>query len=592
MVYNKNIRGGNIGMEWNLDDLYTSFEDEHFLQDMNQLQTIFNELKKYPLLDHNEENLKDYLMLENKCQTIMEKLYSYVNLVINANTQDHLALQYASQLENIVADVADVQTAIQKWIASFDLENIQDSYIQEHLFILKEIQANQKYLLDEKSESVLAKMKTTGSSSWAKYKDQLVSSMTVMLDNKKYALTEVLNMAYSPNKEIRKKAYEAELSAYASVEQGIASALNAIKGEALTVSHIRGYESVLQRTLIDSRMSQKTLNVLLKTMKKSLPMFEHYFRLKAQALGYQNGLPWFEMYAPIIDVNTDYPYQQGCEFVIEQFSTFSQKLGDYAKMAIDNHWIDVYPRTGKVGGAFCQNLHCIQQSRFLLNYGNGLNDVITMAHELGHGFHGHCLNQEYSLNADYPMPIAETASTFCETIVKQAALKKATRQEQMMILENELCDCAQIIVDIYSRFLFESRFFDQREKGPLSVEDIKELMLEAQRESYGKGLDHHYLHPYMWTWKPHYYEADYAFYNFPYAFGLLLAKGLYGMYQKEGHTFAEKYEKFLSLTGKMSLEDIAQSIGIDLQDESFWQNSIDMIKQDLQSFEEILKKEV
>lgn len=326
-------------------------------------------------------------------------------------------------------------------------------------------------------------------------------------------------------------------------------------------------------------------------MKKSLPMFERYFRLKAQALGYQNGLPWYELYAPMIDVNTDYPYQQGCEFVIEQFSTFSQKLGDYAKMAIDNHWIDVYPRTGKVGGAFCQNLHCIQQSRFLLNYGNGLNDVITMAHELGHGFHGHCLNQEYSLNADYPMPIAETASTFCETIVKQAALKKATRQEQMLILENELCDCAQIIVDIYSRFLFESRFFAQREKGPLSVEDIKELMLETQRESYGKGLDHRYLHPYMWTWKPHYYEADYAFYNFPYAFGLLFAKGLYGMYQKEGHTFAEKYEKFLSLSGKMSLEDIAQSIGIDLQDESFWQNSIDMIKQDLQSFEEILKKE-
>lgn len=591
MVYNKNMKGADVGMEWDLDDLYTSFKDEHFLQDINQLQIIFAELKKYPLLDHNEENLKDYLMLENKCQTIMEKLYSYVNLVINANTQDHLALQYASQLENIVADVADVQTAIQKWIACFDLENIQDSYIQEHLFILKEIQANQKYLLDEKSESVLAKMKTTGSSSWAKYKDQLVSSMTVMLDNKKYALTEVLNMAYSPNKEIRKKAYEAELSAYASVEQGIASALNAIKGEALTVSHIRGYESVLQRTLIDSRMSQKTLNVLLKTMKKSLPMFEHYFRLKAQALGYQNGLPWFEMYAPIIDVNTDYPYQQGCEFVIEQFSTFSQKLGDYAKVAIDNHWIDVYPRTEKVGGAFCQNLHCIQQSRFLLNYGNGLNDVITMAHELGHGFHGHCLNQEYSLNADYPMPIAETASTFCETIVKQAALKKATRQEQMLILENELCDCAQIIVDIYSRFLFESRFFAQREKGPLSVEDIKELMLEAQKESYGKGLDHRYLHPYMWTWKPHYYEADYAFYNFPYAFGLLFAKGLYGMYQKEGHIFAEKYEKFLSLTGKMSLEDIAQSIGIDLQDESFWQNSIDMIKQDLQSFEEILKKE-
>ena len=173
----------------------------------------------------------------------------------------------------------------------------------------------------------------------------------------------------------------------------------------------------------------------------------------------------------------------------------------YAKTAIANHWIDVYPRQGKVGGAFCQNLHCIQQSRFLLNYGNDFSDIIT----LGHGYHGHCLNQQTALNADYPMPIAETASTFCETIIKKAALKNASKQEQLMILENELSDCAQVIVDIYSRFLFESRFIDKRKEGPLSVEEIKELMIQAQKEAYGNGLDHDYLHPYMWTWKPHYY---------------------------------------------------------------------------------------
>lgn len=214
------------------------------------------------------------------------------------------------------------------------------------------------------------------------------------------------------------------------------------------------------------------------------------------------------------------------------------------------------------------------------------------SYELGHGFHGECLNTQTALNADYPMPIAETASTFCETIIKKAALHSAPDKQKLLILENELCDCAQVIVDIYSRFLFESRLIEKRQNGPLSVEEIKDLMLEAQKESYGKGLDQRYLHPYMWTWKPHYYEADYAFYNFPYAFGLLLAKGLYGLYQKQGPEFAKTYGQFLSLTGKMDLEDVCQSVGIDLQDMNFWQNSIDMIKEDIDLFEELLKQKV
>lgn len=337
-------------------------------------------------------------------------------------------------------------------------------------------------------------------------------------------------------------------------------------------------------------MSQKTLDVLLKTMQKALPLFERFYLLKAQALGYQNGLPWYELYAPLGKSDKEYPYEEGCQYVIKQFSTFSSHLGEFAKKAIENEWLDVYPREGKVGGAFCHNLHSIGESRFLLNYGNQFSDVVTMAHELGHGFHGECLNNEYAINSDYPMPIAETASTFCETIVKKAALKEVDVQEKLNILETELTDCAQVIVDIYSRFLFESRFIEQRENGPLSVDEIKGLMIQAQKEAYGHGLDYNYLHPYMWTWKPHYYEADYAFYNFPYAFGLLLAKGLYGLYQKQGSSFANTYEKFLSLTGKNDLVDVGKSVGIDLESEAFWQNSIDMIKEDIDLFENLLKK--
>lgn len=574
--------------KWSLKELYTSFQDEDFLNDLKQIELILTDMKKYPACMQTEDNLVAYLKQENILDDLVEKVYAFISLIMNADTNNLDALKYASVIENLLASFADTSAKIQKWIAKFDLSKIDNEDIKNHLFVLNEIKQQNQYLLDDQSESVLANMKTTGSSAWLKYKDQLISSLMITMDDKTYPLTEILNMAYSKDKEIRKKAYEAEIAAYQNIELGIASALNAIKGEAITVAKLRGYHSVLERTLIDSRMSQKTLDVLLKTMKKALPMFEKYFQTKAKHLGYENGLPWYDMYAPIVDVNSEYNYEKGSQFVIEQFSSFSQNLGDYAKMAIEKNWIDVYPRQGKVGGAFCHNLHCIQESRFLLNYGNDFSDVITMAHELGHGFHGHCLNSQTALNAQYPMPIAETASTFCETIVKKAALKNASKAEQLMILENELSDCAQVIVDIYSRFLFESRLIEKREEGPLSVDEIKSLMIEAQKEAYGQGLDHETLHPYMWTWKPHYYEADYAFYNFPYAFGLLLAKGLYGLYLKEGASFAKIYENFLSLTGKMNLEDVGKSVGIDLTSEEFWQNSLDMIKEDLELFYELL----
>lgn len=576
--------------QWNLDELYTSFDDEKFLKDIERLKAMIESLKVYPKYPIQQQYLNQYLIEANTFHDLIEKLFSYVNLTMSAHTEDMTAIKYSSVLETILASFADSDAKIQKWISQFDISKIEDEYIQEHQYILKEIQNHQRYLLDDQSEAVLANMKTTGSSAWLKYKDQLISSMMVTIDQKQYPLTEVLNMAYSKDREIRKKAYESEIQSYEQVEQGVASALNAIKGESIIESKLRGYDSVLQRTLIDSRMTQKTLDVLMKTIQKALPMFEKYFQMKAKHLGYHNGLPWYELYAPIVNVESEYSYEKGCQFVIKQFSSFSKDLGDYAKKAIDNHWIDVYPRSGKVSGAFCNNLHCIQQSRFLLNYGNGFSDLVTLSHELGHGFHGYCLDQQTALNAQYPMPIAETASTFCETIVKKAALKDAASEEQIMILENELSDCAQVIVDIYSRFLFESRVIEQREQGPLSVDEIKEIMLLSQKEAYGHGLDHQYLHPYMWTWKPHYYEADYAFYNFPYAFGLLLAKGLYGMYMKEGPSFAIKYEKFLSLTGKMSLLDVGKSIGIDLESEDFWQNSIDMIEEDLNLFYELLEE--
>lgn len=573
--------------EWDLTKLYQSFDDCNFINDFDKIIELQKQMNTYRN-DNNEKALENYLSDLIKLNQITEKLANYISLTLSVDTTNTIALKYSDQLDNLLASFVEDDVLNQQWIATFNLDTLNSSLIKEHLFILKEIQEKQKYILDKKSESIIAHMQNTGSNAFSKLKDQLISSIEININNQNYSLTEVLNMAYDKDQKVRKNAYEAEIKCYRDKEQAIAACLNGIKGEVLYTTKLRGYQDELTRTLINARMSKETLDVLLTVMQKNLDVFRDYLKTKADALGYQNGLPWYELYAPIIDDNTNHPYEKSCQFIIDQFSSFSKHLGEFAKKAIDNNWIDVYPHSGKVGGAFCCNLHSIKESRFLLNYGNSFSDAITMAHELGHGFHGECLNDETILNSDYPMPIAETASTFCETIVTKAALKDASDIAKLNLLEDELSGATQVIVDIYSRYLFESRFFEKRENGALSVEEIKELMVQAQKDAYGDGLDHNYLHPYMWTWKPHYYYADCSFYNFPYAFGLLLARGLYALYQKEGPKFSNTYEKLLSLTGKMSLEDVCLSVNIDLKDNCFWQASIDTFKEDLKLYKELL----
>jgi len=340
----------------------------------------------------------------------------------------------------------------------------------------------------------------------------------------------------------------------------------------------------LEMTLLRSRMDKRTLDAMMRSLKKYLPVFRKYFRKKALMLRHRNGLPFFDIFAPISNTDMQFSYSQAKDFIVEKFSSFSADLGLFAKNAFENGWIDAQPREGKVGGAFCANLRSINQSRILSNFSGSYNDVRTLAHELGHAFHGHCLNNESFLNSNYPMPLAETASIFCETIVNHAALKESTPDQQLSILEAEISSAGQVIVDIYSRYLFETEVFENRASSSLSVDQLKEIMLSAQKEAYAEGLDPEYLHPYMWLVKPHYYVADYNFYNFPYAFGLLFAKGLYAIYLERGSSFVEDYKRLLSETGRKSILDVGKSVGIDLNNTSFWNGSFKVIKEDIGRF--------
>lgn len=582
-------------MRWSLTELYPSFDSEEFQGDLTKLKKAIDEFnswcdEKLNIPEDARIRLEEYIKYSQDITSLLTKLITFASLTSSVDANDEEALKYLDQLSVLGSKLTKPQVALQKFIKRLDDLNElipTSKLLYEHEFYLKEIKKNSKYMLSEEEEVLIAKLRNTGSRAWANLQNKLVSNLLVDVEidgeKKSLPLPVVRNMAYHKDQGVRKAAYEAELKSYEKIEDSSAAALNGIKGEALTVTELRGY-SPLEEVLIQSRMDKKALDAMFTAIKEYLPVFHKYYRQKARILGHREGLPFYDLFAPVGDVDIKFTYEEAQDFIVDNFRTFSVKLADFAQTAFDNNWLDVEPRKGKRGGAFCSNIHPIGESRIMANFEGSFSNVITLAHELGHAYHGSTLMDESILNSRYPMPIAETASIFCETIVVNAQLEKSTDLEKLSILESSISDAGQVIVDIYSRYLFESRLFEIRRDHSLSVDELKNLMLEAQKEAYGDGLDHEYLHPYMWINKSHYYSAGRNFYNFPYAFGLLFAKGIYAEYLKRGKDFVAEYDRLLNATGKKNIKDVAAMVGIDVNDPDFFRQSLSLIEKDIEDF--------
>lgn len=589
-------------MRWNLDKLYTSFESKEYVEDLEKLDELIKDFtdwaeKNLNLPEDAANKIETYLNKLINLTNVFTKLISFASLTSAVDAKNELALKYLDKLQMKYAETTKSFYQFKRFIASIEaLDEIIESsqFLKEHRFYLNEIKLSTKYMLSQEEEVLISKMKNTGSKAWAKLQNMVTSTLLVDIEMdgelKKLPLPVVRNMAYSADKTLRKKAYEAELESYKKIEDTSCACLNGIKGEVITLCNLRGYKSPLEETLIKSRMDEKILKAMFTAIEESLPVFHKYFRKKAELLGHKNGLPFYDLFAPVGKINRTFTYEEAREYIVNNFRTFSDKLADFADHAFENQWIDAEPREGKSGGAFCSNLHPIKESRIMANFDGSFSNVITLAHELGHGYHGSCLTEESILNSSYPMPLAETASTFCETIVVNAALEEVGEEEKLSILESSLQDAGQVIVDIYSRFLFEDAVFERRKDHFLSVKELKDLMIEAQKKAYGNGLDHEYLHPYMWVNKSHYYSAERNYYNFPYAFGLLLSKGLYAKYLEDRKSFVKKYDEFLRETGKNNIADVVKIMDIDVYSVDFYRNSLKLIEEDIEKFIELADK--
>lgn len=582
-----------MNTEWSLEVYYKGYEDPAFAEDFELLQKNAQALETALGQAREQDDVQGLVtVLEAKeaYAKVLFKLNEYLGLRNSVDTTDGKTLDYIGRLDKINASTAKAQSAMDKYIAGVaDLEACIAAHplLTEYAFLLRNTKKNAVHLFSDEMEAMISRMNLSGGNAWSRLFDYLTSTLKVDYDGEQITLPAVRNLANDPDGAVRKKAYEAELASYAKIEGSIAYALNNIKSQVRMLAQERGYGSALTMTLDQSDMKRETLDAMFGAMQEYLPAFHKYMRAKAEYLGYHNGLPWFEMLAPLGRNDKKYTLEETKQCLLDSFGQFSKDMADMMERAFDEEWIDFYPREGKVGGAFCCEVSHAGQSRILTNFNGSFDAVDTLAHELGHAYHGTQTCDHRILNRDYPMQVAETASTFNETHITCLAIAKATGEEKLALLDNILMNTTQVICDIYSRFLFEDSVFNACEDRFLMPEDLKAMMLDAQKKAYGDGLDPEYMHPYMWACKGHYYSEALSYYNFPYAFGAMLAMGLYSMYLKEGEAFLPKYNKFLHTTTVMSVEDTAAVVGIDLTSKDFWRESLKSFADMIDEFVEL-----
>ena len=577
--------------EWSLDAFYLGTDDPALERDMALLEKRIGDFKNAVAALSAEDAracLKKTVAIEEDISLLARKLGGYFSLRRSAHSPDPEGAKYSTRMQNLMTTQTKESVIFQKFIGSIeDIDAVisGDEMLEAYRFRFSQIKKNASHKLSDEAEDVFARMNISGGRAWGDLVAYLTANVAVDYKGEKTSLSAVRGLAESDDAEERKAAYEAELACYDKVRDSIAFALNSIKAQVNTEAELRGYENPLAMTLEQSRMKKETLDAMFAAMREAFPKFHAYLRHKARLLGYENGLPWYEILAPMGKADSKtYTVEEAHAYLVDHFSSFAPDLAEMVDTAFRDEWIDFYPRKGKVGGAFCSNLPFMKESRILTNFSGTFGSITTLAHELGHAYHGKQIEDHRPLNTGYTMPVAETASNFNELIIVNHAIANAEGEEKIRLIETQIQDMTQIIVDIYSRFLFEDEVIRRRKNTFLFADDLEKIMTDAQKEAFGDGLDPEHLHPYMWCCKIHYYRAGLSYYNFPYAFGGLFSRGLYAKYLEEGEAFLPKYRALLKATTVDTVENVAGIAGIDLTEPDFWRKSLATITEAIDLF--------
>lgn len=626
---------------WNLDTLYAGLETPEYKKaladytaSMDEIDSLLDTADKFTREANNNFDfaawLATFLEADNKCTALESTLNGYAYIIYSTDTTNTAYLNNISKIEEMSLrsqqqgiKFATMLTAHQKFLPEFYKRFPKYA---DYTYILNEVINEKLHQMSPAEENLATDLQRTGGDAWSRLHEQIISNMH---DENGKTFNGLRNDAYAPDANLRKSSWEKEVSLLKQNEIAFAASLNNLKGETVTLNKRRHWDEAVDRALFSSRMSKETLNALIGAVEDSLPMWRDYLQTKALLLQKAHatasktagttahkGLAFYDLFAPLADPTAcsgnktkesteesiftkEWTFDEAKEYILKEYNSFSKDMGSFAEYAFDHNWIDAKVHAGKVGGAYDQDFAIGHQSRILSNFTGAFNDIVTLAHELGHAYHFSCMKGKDPAFFNYPMTLAETASTFAETIVKQDAIKGCDGFDKMRLIELDLQDVCQVLVDILCRFYFERSVFEERANGELNSEDFCRLMRDAQEKSYGNGLndektndksDYTERHEYMWAVKSHYYSTGLDFYNFPYAFGQLFAAGLYERAKKEGPEFAKTYATLLSDTGSMSCEDLCKRAGFDITTKEFWKSGIEMYANELSQLKEFAIK--
>jgi pepF/M3 family oligoendopeptidase len=585
-----------MNMNWDLERIYSSIDSQKFNSDFDKLSKHIASVSKW--CDENFNNndksankIEAFLKLNNEYRNLYLKLYCYTYLLISVDNEDDEAMNMINELDVKNDEFMNICVTFTKWLKDINnLEEIIESskYLSEHKFYLNEIFLKSKYMLSKNEEQLINKMQRTGSRAWQRLYTETLSDINIKIKIdgklKNMSFGELKNMGYQKDSNLRKLASKAEKKACKNISKTISSCINELSGEAITICDMKGYDSVLHKVLVDARMDYETLNTMIKVIEENLCIFHKYYKTKAKILGTGNKINFCDVYAPISTANGKISYKDSQNLIISSFKNFSDNLGDFAKKAFDEKWIDAEPSSKKSNYAISVDIFPIKESRIMTNFSGNYIDTSILAHEIGHAYHSYCLKAEELLNTDYPIPIAETASIFCETIINNELINNVEAEDKITILERHISDVAYYIVEMYGRFLFECELFKKRKSRILSVEELNQIMGKSMEKVYGNTINKNTINEYAWVNNAGFYMAGSEFLNFPYTFGVLFSKGLYAEYLKNKKDFVRDYKKFLKLTSTNNIYDVAKFMNIDIHSREFWEGAVKIIEIYIEEF--------
>jgi pepF/M3 family oligoendopeptidase len=582
---------------WDLAPLYPSLEDRAFnnalegvYAGVDRLVALYDEhdiraTSPRPVTDNDVSALDAVIVETNQLSDELRVVRAFLHGLISTDSRDDPANARNTELQTRTAPIGPLMKRLGSWLENLGVDDFvaRSSIAAEHEFALRKAAEGAELQMGELEESLAAELAASGSLAWARLHGDVSSQLMVDVNGERIPMAAARGLATHPDAGTRRAAYEGELAAWETVGVPLAAALNGAKGETGVLNRRRGFDDDLEPALRYNNVDRATLDAMTDAVQASLPDFRRYLRAKAQLLGHDRALPWWDLLAPVGRAE-GVGWEGATKNVRMAFAGYSPNLERLAIRAFDEQWVDAEMRDGKRGGAFCMSVDA-DISRVMMNFDGSFDSVSTLAHELGHAYHNVTLAGRTALQRRLPMALAETASIFCETLMFEALAERATDDaERLALLDVHLTGATQVVVDIHSRFLFETELCERRRRTSLSVKELNAAMLDAQEASYGDGLDPRHRHAYMWAVKPHYFTP---FYNWPYTFGLLFGIGLYAQYADDPERFRAGYDDMLSSVGMQDAGALAARFGFDINGGTFWSESLAVLVGHIDDYERL-----